>query len=94
MGGPLGHILADVFMAMIATLLDESFKQTLFYKRYVDKVFIILNQPGDLALLLDEFDAAHHNLKFTGEVEKVNSLAAIDIPVDRKNWASVQRYIF
>ncbi|VDP84154.1 unnamed protein product [Echinostoma caproni] len=92
----MGHvrITSDIFMGMIEAQLNEAIKGTFFYKRYVDDVLVIFNHPHDMAVLLNELNAAHPNLKFTSEVEKANSLAFLDVLITRKSDGSIQRSIF
>jgi len=55
-----------------------------FWKRYVDDIFGIINKKSDANKILDFLNSMHPNIKFTTELEKDKSIPFLDILVKRK----------
>ena len=70
MTSPLGPTLANSFLCYYEKRwLDkcpEEFKPV-FYRRYVDSVFVLLEKEEHLKLFLNYFNSCHENIKFTSE---------------------------
>ena len=84
MGCPLGHTLAKAVLCYHEKRwLDkcpEEFK-TVFYRRYVDNIFVIFRNEEGLKLLLNYFNSCHENIKFTSEKKTNNRLSFLDIEI-------------
>ena len=63
------------------------------YKRYVDDTLVILNDKEEAQKLLDFFNKAHPNLKFTMEMEIDNSLPFLDINLKRRPDGTISRSV-
>ena len=55
----------------------------MFYKRYVDYIFVLSGKEKDLKLCLNFFSSCHENIKFTFEKETNNKLFFLDIKISR-----------
>ena len=88
MGLPLGPTFANIFMcSMEAKWLDEcplNFKPV-FYKRYVDDIFLLFNDRSHISQFLTYLNGKHRNIKFTFETESNRSLPFLDCLISRKN---------
>lgn len=76
MGAPLVPIIADVFMAEIeSTLMDRlEQKSVREWHRYVSDTFVLVEPDTNIQDVLDILNGFHPSIKFTYEVEEVNSL--------------------
>ena len=76
MGSPLGPTLANTFLCYHEkSWLDkcpEEFKPV-FYRRYVDNLFLLLRKEEHLKLFLNYFTSYHKNIEFTSEKETNNN---------------------
>ena len=88
MGSPLGPALAN------AVLYHHEKKQLrecpfsyapIFYKHYVDDIFVLLMSENHVNNLLFYLNFKHSNISFTYEIEKDRSLAILEINVSRGN---------
>ena len=81
MGYPLGSSLANAFLFHHETkwLNDcpDKFK-TVFYKRYVDDIFVLFKRLEHVKLFVDYMNSKHKNINFSFETEK-----------DGPSWMSV-----
>ena len=86
MGSPLGPALANAFLSHHETTwLDEcplSFAP-MFYARYVDDIFVLLNKGQDIIRLCEYLSSRHLNIKFTYEEEVNDTLPFLDVNVFR-----------
>ena len=86
MGSPAGPSLANAFLCHheVQWLDDcpEHFKPVL-YRRYVDDTFLLFKKIDHVPLFLDYLNSKHANIKFTCETEVDNSLAFLDVKVNR-----------
>ena len=73
MGSPLGPLLANAFLCHHETkwLNDypEKFKPV-FYKRYVDNIFVLFKRPEHVKTFVDYINSKHKNINFSLETEK------------------------
>jgi len=88
MGSPLGPTLANVFLCYHEEkwLSDcpAQFKPS-YYRRYVDDVFVLLQDANCLNEFKAYMNQKHQNINFTSEVETENSLPFLDVNVMRHN---------
>ena len=95
MGSPLGPLLADIFMAKLENnQLKSAINNCKVYARYVDDIFVMINANHDPMTLLDVFNKAHTNLKFTAELEDSGQLAFLDVCLTRRLDGTIQRTVF
>ncbi|XP_057308105.1 uncharacterized protein LOC130645991 [Hydractinia symbiolongicarpus] len=88
MGSPLGPSLANAFLSHHEkTWLDNcpsSFKPV-YYRRYVDDVFVLFSSPSHLPLFKDYLNRQHINISFTSECEADKTLPFLDVSVSGMN---------
>ena len=66
MGSPLGPSLANAFLAHYEQMILNEFKRV-YYKRYVDNIFVLFWSPHHLEKFNEYFNRKHANIKFTNE---------------------------
>lgn len=88
MGSPLGPTLANAFLCYHEkNWLDEcpaSFKP-LYYRRYVDDIFVLFSSPDHLSLFKAYLNSKHNNITFSSETEQNGKLAFLDVQVSKVN---------
>ena len=88
MGSPLGPLLANGFLCHHETkwLNDwpEKFKPV-FYKRYVDDIFLLFKRAEHLKTFLDYMNSKHKNINFSVETEKDEQMPFLDVNVFHEN---------
>ena len=95
MGSALGPLFANIFMGHIERLLSPEIDSTcLFYTRYVDDTFAIVNDHNESSKLLSIFNSIHPNLHFTTELESDCSLSFLDVLIHRRSDGSFSFSIF
>ena len=86
MDSPVGTTLANSFLCHHKKRwLDkcpEEFKPV-FYRGYVDDIFVLFIKEEHLKLFLNYFNSCHENIKFTSEKETNNKLSFLDIEISR-----------
>ena len=86
MGSPLGPSLANAFLAHYEQIwLDDcpdEFKPV-YYKRYVDDIFVLFRSPHHLEKFNEYLNTKHANIKFTSEKEVNGSLPFLDVLISR-----------
>ena len=86
MGSPIGPLLADVMMnyvidkAIERTPLDH---QPKFFCRYVDDCFATFTNTSSIEIFLRNLNSVHSQIQFTKEVESHNSLAFLDVLIEK-----------
>lgn len=85
MGAPLAPIIADIFMTHLETSLMDQLEQigVSEWFRYVDDTFVLLEPNTNINNVLDLLNGFHPSIKFTHEVEKVGSIAFLNVKVIR-----------
>ena len=80
MGSPLGPSLANAFLCHHETkwLNDcpEKFKPV-FYKRYVDDIFVLFKRPEHVKPFVDYMNSKHKNINFSFETKKMNKCPSL-----------------
>jgi hypothetical protein len=95
MGSCLGPLLADVFMSKLEkTVLSSRIEQLDMYLRYVDDIFIICSSEVNTSTLLEEFNQAHHAIKFTMEIESNEQLPFLDVLLRRREDGTISRNVY
>ena len=80
MGSPLRPSLANAFSCHHETkwLNDcpNKFK-LVFYKRYVDDIFVLLKRPEHVKPFVDYMNSKHKNINFSFEMEKMGKCPSL-----------------
>ena len=86
MGSPLGPTLANWFLGDIENQIFQESKPWYpkFYTRYVDDVFAVFENEGDVTRFLNVLNSQHENLEFTVEWSK-DTLPFLDVEVSLKD---------
>ena len=86
MGYPLGPSLANAFLVHYEQIwrddCPDEFKPV-YYKRYVDDVFVLFRSPHHLDKFNEYLITKHANIKFTSEKEVNGSLPFLDVLILR-----------
>ena len=87
MGSPLGPTLANAFLSHYEKIWLERCPQEikpLFYRRYVDDIFVLFESQDKLIKFRDYFNGCHPNMSFSYEVERDGKLSFLDVNVFRE----------
>ena len=88
MGNPLGPTMANIFMCFFEKQWIDTcpaeFKPV-FYRRYVDDIFVLFKNPDHIKQFKDYLNGCHPNIKFTDEIENDDKLPFLDVNVCRQN---------
>ena len=86
MGSPLDPSLANAFLAYYEQIwlndCPHEFKPV-YYKRYVDDIFVVFRSPHHLEKINEYLNTKHVNIKFTTEKEVNWSLPFLDVLISR-----------
>ena len=87
MGSPLAPVLANLFLGHHENIWLKNYQgpSNLFYRRYVDDIFCILDNEIDAKLFFDFINSQHPNIKFTIEKETNKVLAFLDVCIDNND---------
>ena len=66
----------------------------LFYRRYVDDTFCLLNEEHYACLFFDYIKTRHPNIRFTMKKEINKKLLFLDILIDNNNSSSLITNVF
>ena len=67
----------------VAIKLFEIFL-TVYYKRYVDYIFVLFEKPGQVLRFISYMNTNHRNVKFSFETEKDNSFSFLNVKICRE----------
>ena len=87
MGSPLGPCLANAFLCHHEkTWLNDcpSEFKPIYYRRYVDDIFVLFSSPDHLASFQEYLNKKHANISFTSESEENGRLPFLDVSVSRE----------
>ena len=96
MGSPLGPTLANIFLCFYEKKwLSEcpSICKPIYYKRYVDDIFLLFKSSEQVQSFRDFMNTRHPNITFTFEKEESNSFSFLDVKVDREKGKFVTSII-
>ena len=83
----LGPTMANVFLSFYEVKWLEQcpneFKPV-FYRRYVDDIFVLFKFTEHLSKFRDYFNTCHQNMSFSFEQEKNGKLSFLDVEVSRQ----------
>ena len=87
MGSPLGATLTNVFVChhekKWLNNCPNSFKPV-FYKRYVDDIFILFKKSEHVQFLVNYMNSKHKNISFSYEAEKDGVMPFLDVNIFRE----------
>ena len=87
MGSPLGPSLANAFLSYHEknwlNNCPQGFKPV-FYRRYVDDIFILFKSNDHLKYFQDFLNSCHIIISFSMETEKENKLSFLDVEIIRE----------
>ena len=88
MGSPLRPSLANTFLAHNEQIwlndCPDEFKPV-YYKRYVDDIFVLFRSPHHLENFNEYLNIKHANIKFTNKKEVNGSLPFLDVLISQNN---------
>ena len=87
MGSPCQMTMANVlFWFYEIKWLEHSPKEfkPVFYRRYVDDIFVLFESAEHLSKFRNYFNTCHPNMSFSFEQEKNGKLSFLDIEVSRE----------
>ena len=84
MGSPLAPVLANLYLGHHEQKWLKDYKgvSPVFYKRYVDDVIALFNNPEEAELFLGYLNQQNNSIKFTMEEENNHKIAFLDVLVD------------
>jgi hypothetical protein len=89
MGSPLGPILANIFVGFQEERLFKIVKKPIAYFRYVDDIFAVFNSQAQMDKFHKQLSKLHNALVFTKEDEDNNSIAFLDVYIERNHGSLV-----
>ena len=87
MGSPLGPTMANVFLSFYEVKwLEQCPKEfkPVFYRRYVDDIFVLFESAEHISKFRDYFSTRHPNMSFSFEQEKNGKLSFLHVEVSRE----------
>ena len=57
----------------------------MFYKRYVDEIFVLFRRPEHFKPFVDYMNSKHKNINFSFEMEKDGQIPFLDVNVFHEN---------
>ena len=87
MGSPLGPTMTNVFLSFYEVKwLEQCPKEfkPVFYRRYVDDIFVLFESAEHLSKFRDYFNTRHPNMSFSFEQEKNGKLSFFNVEVSRE----------
>ena len=95
MGSPLGPVLANLFMAYHEKSWIENYSSTpIFYKRYVDDIFCLLENEMEAKKFLDYLNKKHPSIKFTMETEVNKCIPFLDVLITSTNDGTITTSVY
>ena len=87
MGSPLRPTMANIFLSFYEVKwLEQCPKEfkPIFYRRYVDDIFVLFDSAEHLSKFRDYFNTRHPNMSFSFEQEKNGKLSFLDVEISRE----------
>lgn len=93
MGSPISGTVADIYLQKLEKSIIPKCPKIIFWKRYVDDVFAIIegdeNDAEEIKQLLNSY---HHQIQFTMEKECNNEIPFLDILIKRMPDGHIEVY--
>ena len=94
MGSPLGALFANIFMTGLENTIIPKLRDDMCnWTRYVDDTFAFV-KPGKEKEIQETLNLYHHNIKFTYECEKTNTIPFLDVLVLRENDGNLHTSVY
>ena len=96
MGSPLGPCLANIFMNFYEKIWLDNCPEDIrpiFYRRYVDDIFILCKSEDHLIKFKEYLNSKHPNINFTHEFEEDGKLPFLDMIINR-NHGYIQTSVY
>ena len=87
MGSPIGSLMADVIMNYVidkALEITPQLHRPNFY-RYVDDCFATFTEPTSIDIFFNNLNSIHKQIQFPKEIESNNSLAFLDVLIEKSD---------
>ena len=96
MGSPLGPVLANIFMSHLEKHALDTYQgqKPLFYKRYVDDIFLVFSSSADVSQFFQWINAQHPQIRFTLEEEQDDKISFLDVLVSRQTDGKLLTSVF
>ena len=100
MGSPLGPTLANVFLSHYESIWLENCPRQfrpVYYRRYVDDVFMLFNEQKDVLKFLSYLNSRHRSIEFSKDEERDGKIYFLDVNITKaegKFLTSIYRKIF
>ena len=85
MGSPLDPVLANIFVGYNENKLFDFSTKPQLHKRYVDDTFAIFENEAECDEFFNILHSLHLALKFTSEKEEFESLAFLDVKIQKSD---------
>ena len=85
MDSPLNPVLANIFVGYNENKLFDFSVKPQFYKRYVDDTFAIFENEAECNEFFNILNSLNPALKFTSEKKESESLAFLDVKIQKSN---------
>ena len=88
MGSPIGSLMADVIMNCVidkALEITPQLHRPSFFCRYVDDCFATFTEPTSIDIFFNNLNSIHKQIQFTKEIESNNSLAFLDVLIEKSD---------
>ena len=88
MASPLRPTLANIFLCYHESNWLKDYRKDfkpVYYKRYVDDIFVLFNKPEHAQFFLECMNKNHKNMKFSIETEINGSLSFLDVKIFQEN---------
>jgi hypothetical protein len=96
MGSPLTPVIANYYTEHFEQqAINKVPRKPTHWYRYMDDTFVVWpHREEELCKFLDHLNSIHHNIKFTMEVEKNQSLPFLDVLVSRRPDGSLGHTVY
>ena len=87
MGSPLGPTLANLFLCHYESIWLDNCPikfRPVYYRRYVDDVFMMFNDKGDVNKFLRYLNSRHTNIEFSKDEERDDKISFLDVNITRE----------
>ena len=95
-GSRLGPSLANMFLCHQETkwlnYCNKHF-EPVFYKSYVDDIFVLLKRPEHVKFFVDYMNSKHKNIKFSFQTGKDGKMSSFEVNVFRENGKFLPMFI-
>lgn len=94
MGNPLSPILSNIFMECMEKYMLKELCSDVYWLRYVDDTFVVMNQDVDIVEFLNILNSYVDSIKFTYEEEVNGKLAFLDVSVIKNERGGLEFCVY